>query len=198
VAACGTLSESIRQAELDLLAHATLVLTDGPSLYEARREQHPGVVSLPRRRCPATRRTTCIPAARRRSMRAPCRARRRGRGSVSSAWSTSASTPELLVELADAHPAWSLVMAGPVAGIDDAALPRRPNIHWLSLQPYARLPYLLAGWDLCLMPLQGERLDALHQFHQDAGIHGRRQTRGKYAAARGRQARRLDAVSCFA
>jgi len=58
----------------------------------------------------------------------------------------------LLATLADAHPQWQLVMVGPVAKIDPGSLPQRRNIHWLGLQPYDRLPYLLAGWDLCLMP----------------------------------------------
>lgn len=43
-------------------------------------------------------------------------------------------------------------MVGPVAKIDPAALPKRENIHWLGHQPYARLPYLVRDWDVCLMP----------------------------------------------
>jgi len=58
----------------------------------------------------------------------------------------------LLTSLADSHPAWSVVLAGPVVGIDPAALPRRPNLHWLGPQPADRLPHLLAEWDLCLLP----------------------------------------------
>ena len=33
-----------------------------------------------------------------------------------------------------------------------SALPRRANLHWLGQQPYALLPQLVAGWDVCLMP----------------------------------------------
>jgi glycosyltransferase involved in cell wall biosynthesis len=36
--------------------------------------------------------------------------------------------------------------------IDPAALPRHPNIRWLGQQPYDFLPYLIADWDICLMP----------------------------------------------
>lgn len=43
-------------------------------------------------------------------------------------------------------------MVGPVVKIHPASLPQRPNVHWLRMQPYARLPYLLAGWDVWLMP----------------------------------------------
>jgi glycosyltransferase involved in cell wall biosynthesis len=59
---------------------------------------------------------------------------------------------ELVARIADADPAWQLVMVGPVVKIDPAALPRRPNLHWLGQQDYELLPQLVAGWDVCLMP----------------------------------------------
>jgi glycosyltransferase involved in cell wall biosynthesis len=58
----------------------------------------------------------------------------------------------LLAHLADARPAWQLVMVGPVVGIERDDLPQRHNIHWLGMQPYARLPHLMQQWSLCLMP----------------------------------------------
>jgi glycosyltransferase involved in cell wall biosynthesis len=58
----------------------------------------------------------------------------------------------LIEAVAEARPEWQLVMAGPVVKIDPETLPRRPNIHWLGMQPYERLPYLVAAWDVCLMP----------------------------------------------
>jgi protoporphyrinogen oxidase len=60
--------------------------------------------------------------------------------------------PELVGAVADAHPEWQIVLAGPVVKIDEERLPRRPNIHYLGQQPYSALPDLLAGWDVCLMP----------------------------------------------
>jgi glycosyltransferase involved in cell wall biosynthesis len=59
---------------------------------------------------------------------------------------------ELLVALADACPGWSLVMIGPVLKVDEQGLPRRPNLHWLGQRPYADLPALCKGFDVCLMP----------------------------------------------
>nr|HET7858698.1 glycosyltransferase [Caldimonas sp.] len=59
---------------------------------------------------------------------------------------------DLVARVADADPAWQVVMVGPVAKIDPQALPRRANLHWLGQQPYALLPQLVAGWDVCLMP----------------------------------------------
>jgi glycosyltransferase involved in cell wall biosynthesis len=58
----------------------------------------------------------------------------------------------LLAALADAHPAWRLVLVGPVVKIDPAALPRRANIHYTGQRRYDELPAYLAGWDECLLP----------------------------------------------
>ena len=59
---------------------------------------------------------------------------------------------ELLARLAEAHPDWSVVMLGPVLKVEAKALPRRPNLHWLGLRPYAELPAFCKGFDLALMP----------------------------------------------
>ncbi len=58
----------------------------------------------------------------------------------------------LLDAVAAARPEWQLVMVGPTAKIDPATLPRRLNLHWLGMKPYAELPVYLAGWDAGLMP----------------------------------------------
>jgi glycosyltransferase involved in cell wall biosynthesis len=58
----------------------------------------------------------------------------------------------LLKRLAESNPGWSVVMVGPVAKVDEALLPRRPNLHWLGQRTYAELPSLCKGFDLCLMP----------------------------------------------
>lgn len=59
---------------------------------------------------------------------------------------------DLLARLADANPAWSVAMVGPFAKIDPARLPQRPNLHWLGGRPYAELPALTKGMDVCMMP----------------------------------------------
>ena len=58
----------------------------------------------------------------------------------------------LIEALADDYPGGSVVMAGPLAKVDRSELPERPNIHWLGQQPYERLPALVKGFDVCLMP----------------------------------------------
>jgi glycosyltransferase involved in cell wall biosynthesis len=59
---------------------------------------------------------------------------------------------QLLADLADAHPAWNVAIVGPVAKVDPAAFPRRPNLHFLGGKTYGQLPAYAAGFDVCLMP----------------------------------------------
>ena len=59
----------------------------------------------------------------------------------------------LIAALAEALPDWEIRMIGPVIGkIDASALPRAENIAYTGKQPYERLPELLGGLDVALMP----------------------------------------------
>jgi glycosyltransferase involved in cell wall biosynthesis len=58
----------------------------------------------------------------------------------------------LLAAAADLRPAWSWVVVGPVLKIEEAALPRRPNIHYLGKQSYQDLPAFLKGFDVAMLP----------------------------------------------
>lgn len=146
------------QRESLLLKQAALVLTGGPSLFEARRDQNAQVICLPSavdaaHYAPDGLLAESTPARQAQLLQGSLPRPRLGFfGVIDERIDT-----ELVAQLADAHPEWSLVMVGPVVKIDAAALPQRPNIHWLGMQPYAQLPYLLAGWDLCLMPFAMSR-----------------------------------------
>jgi hypothetical protein len=59
---------------------------------------------------------------------------------------------DLLTQLADADPAWSIAMVGPFAKISAAELPHRPNLFWLGRREYAELPAITKGFAVCLMP----------------------------------------------
>jgi UDP-galactopyranose mutase len=59
---------------------------------------------------------------------------------------------DLLDGLAAARPEVQLVLLGPVKKIDDADLPRRPNLHYLGQKQYRDLPAYVKGFDVCLMP----------------------------------------------
>jgi glycosyltransferase involved in cell wall biosynthesis len=143
----------LKQRESALLKEAAEVFTGGPSLYESRRDLHAHV--------------HCFPSAVDAAHFSPDNLDPRSDHAQQAAV-LQGGLPrpllgffgviderldiELVATLADCHPEWSLVMVGPVVKIDPRTLPQRANIHWLGMQPYERLPYLLAGWDLCLMP----------------------------------------------
>ena len=146
-------SQQFRQRESALLKEAAHVFTGGPSLYESRRALHPSVHCFPSAVDAAHFSPTGLQSD---SEHARCAAALQGAlphprlgffGVINERLDMA-----LLAAMADHHPEWSLIMVGPVVKIDPQTLPQRNNIHWLGVQPYDRLPYLLAGWDLCLMP----------------------------------------------
>ena len=59
---------------------------------------------------------------------------------------------QLIADLADANPAWNVVMVGPTAKVDPADLPQRPNLHWMGGREYTQLPTYTKAFDVCLMP----------------------------------------------
>jgi UDP-galactopyranose mutase len=147
------MGEAEHHHEATLLRRADLVFTAGPTLYEAQRHRHPRVHCLPNavdaaHFAPSGLDPDDLQADLAASLQAALQRPRLGFFGVIDERIDLA----LLAGVADARPAWQIVMAGPVAGIDPATLPQRPNIHWLGLQPHARLPHLLAGWDAALLP----------------------------------------------
>jgi len=143
----------MREREAALLERADLVATGGPRLYAAKRDANPNVL--------------CLPSAVDAHHYATHRAQADGAG-MAHASELQGRIPaprlgffgviderldlDLVAALADADPEWQVVMVGPVVKIDAETLPRRINLHWLGQQPYAVLPQLVAGWDICLMP----------------------------------------------
>jgi glycosyltransferase involved in cell wall biosynthesis len=142
----------MRQRETALLKSADLVLTGGPRLYEAKRDSNPNVVCLPSavdaNHYSTARATGDTGAMQRAGALQPSGGPRLGFFGVID----ERLDLGLVARLADADPGWQIVMVGPVVKIDPTALPRRANLHWLGQQPYAILPQLVAGWDVCLMP----------------------------------------------
>jgi glycosyltransferase involved in cell wall biosynthesis len=133
--------------EDELLRHCELVFTGGRSLYEAKRDRHRNIHAFP-----SSVDTAHFGRAR--------------SGGDDPAEQASLAHPrlgffgviderfdaELVAGIADLRPQWQLVMLGPVAKIDPASLPQRPNLHWLGMQRYDALPAFLAHWDVGLMP----------------------------------------------
>lgn len=131
------------QRERDLLQLADLVMTGGPSLCEAKRSRHDDV--------------HCFPSAVDAAHFAPVAGRcddsdiAHPRLGFYGVIDERLDLP-LIAALAAAEPGWQIVMAGPVVNIDPARLPLAANIHWLGQVPYAALPALVQGWQVCLMP----------------------------------------------
>jgi glycosyltransferase involved in cell wall biosynthesis len=143
----------LHRREAALLQLAALVFTGGPALYEAKRRLHPQVVCLPsaveaEHYAPAALAGRPFEAAEAEALQAALPGPRLGWFGVIDERMDLA----LLRGLAAVRPDWQFVMVGPVCKVDPATLPRGPNLHWLGQQPYARLPHLAAGWEVCLMP----------------------------------------------
>ncbi|HEV2148090.1 MAG TPA: glycosyltransferase family 1 protein [Longimicrobiaceae bacterium] len=133
--------------EAELLRRADLVFTGGQSLYEAKRDRHPGVHLFP-----SSIDAAHFARARNGAPDLPAQAAlphpRLGFFGVID----ERMDLELLAGVADARPDWQLVMVGPVVKIDAADLPRRPNLHFPGGADYAELPAWIAGWDVALIP----------------------------------------------
>jgi hypothetical protein len=59
---------------------------------------------------------------------------------------------DLVGKMAGLKPEWNFVFIGPVVKIEESALPRNKNIHYLGMKDYKQLPTYISGWDLCIMP----------------------------------------------
>lgn len=143
----------MRAREAQLLRQAHLVLTGGPGLYEVKRRAHANVHCLP----------SSVDAA---HYTASAQRRRGPQWQAGAALQRRLPHPrlgffgviderldlDLLAALAQRRPQWQLIMVGPLCKRDESELPRAPNLHWLGQQPYARLPALVHGWDVCLLP----------------------------------------------
>jgi glycosyltransferase involved in cell wall biosynthesis len=133
--------------ERRLFEIADVVFTGGHTLYESKRTAHPNVHAFP----------SSVDVAH------FARARR-----AAGEPADQASIPhprigffgvidermdyELLRSVAAARPDWHLVLIGPTAKIDPAALPTAANIHYLGARGYAALPDYIAGWDVAMLP----------------------------------------------
>jgi UDP-galactopyranose mutase len=120
-------SPLLGQREKLLLARADVVFTGGHSLYEYKRDVHHNIHPFPSSVDVAhfaqARESVADPAD-----QAEIPHPRVGFcGVIDERMNT-----ELVAELADARPDLHMVMIGPVAKIDAAALPRRANIPWLG------------------------------------------------------------------
>lgn len=133
--------------ERELLEAADLVLTGGFSLYEAKRAFHHNIHPFPSSVDRAHFERACAGGEAPHDQRDLPGPRLGFYGVIDERMDL-----DLVAEIADQRPDWSLVFVGPVVKIDPADLPKRSNIHYLGGKTYAELPGYLAGWDVALMP----------------------------------------------
>ncbi|HEX8556740.1 MAG TPA: glycosyltransferase family 1 protein, partial [Pyrinomonadaceae bacterium] len=136
----------LRAREEELFRRADLVFTGGQSLYEVKRGRHPHVYAFPsgidREHFGRARVVSQDPE----DQKAIPHPRLGFFGVVDERFDL-----ELLRGLAAARPDWQYVIIGPVVKIDEAALPRAANIHYLGGKSYKELPAYLAGWDVATL-----------------------------------------------
>jgi UDP-galactopyranose mutase len=137
----------LRAREAELMRLAGLVLTGGQSLFEAKRHQHSNIHPFPSSVDVAhfaqARRVTTDPP----DQVAIPHPRLGFFGVIDERMDLA-----LVDGVAAARPDWHFVLIGPVVKIDPAALPRRPNIHYLGPKQYDELPHYVAGWDVATLP----------------------------------------------
>ena len=138
---------ALRDLDAELMRRASLVLTGGQSLYEARRHSHANIHAFPSsvdvHHFAQARRIETDPL----DQATIPRPRLGFFGVIDERMDLA-----LLEGVAVARPDWQLVLVGPVVKIDPTTLPQRPNIHYLGSRTYEELPSYIAGWDVALLP----------------------------------------------
>lgn len=134
-------------AEARMFTKADLVYTGGQSLYEAKRDRHPRVFCFP-----SSIDATHFGRARA-DLADPADQAGIGRPRIGFFGVIDERMDlDLVAAMAAALPRVQFVMLGPVVKIDEAALPRAYNIHWLGAKSYADLPAYMSNWDAGWMP----------------------------------------------
>ena len=133
--------------ERRLFEMADVVFTGGRSLFEAKRSQHSNIHAFP---------SSIDPDHFSRAMQIDDeideqknigRPRVGFAGVIDERFDT-----DLLREVATQRPDLNLILVGPVVKISEDALPQGENIFYLGGQDYSRLPEIMAGWDVAMMP----------------------------------------------
>jgi glycosyltransferase involved in cell wall biosynthesis len=125
-----------------LLAEADVVFTGGPSLHRSVRRQRRSAVHLFR---------SGVETAHYAASRSHRRPHTRPVAGYVGVLDERLDL-DLVADLAARLPDWTIRMVGPVAKIGESVLPRAENIEYLGMTPYERLPWVMSGLDVALMP----------------------------------------------
>ncbi len=139
--------QAMKDRENELFRKADLVFTGGYSLYEAKKHKHPDVHPFPSSidvdHFYQARLYNVDPA----DQKAIPHPRIGYFGVIDERMDLA-----LLEEVALRKPQWHLVLLGPVAKISTDVLPKLPNIHYLGMKSYDKLPSYISGWDIAMVP----------------------------------------------
>ncbi len=135
----------LRMREARLLSEVDLVFTGGPTLYRQRRDMHPSVHCFP---------SGVEPAHFASAKASPHEGLAHQRHPILGYYGVidERLDLDLLAEIADLRPGWTIALIGPVAKIDESTIPVRSNIVRFGQQAYDDLPGFLACFDVALMP----------------------------------------------
>jgi glycosyltransferase involved in cell wall biosynthesis len=135
-------TSAMRRLQGELLERADLVLTGGRSLFAGVADRAPGRAFL----FPSGVEPEHYAAARR--LRRPRPRPVAGYVGVID----ERVDLGLVAGLAERLPDWDVELVGPFAKIKPASAPQAPNLRYPGMQPYERLPAVMAGFDVALMP----------------------------------------------
>lgn len=132
--------------EKELLKKADVVFTGGQSIYEAKKDAHHNIYSMPssidKHHFGQARKIKEDPADQK-NIPHP---RFGFFGVIDERFDI-----ELIDAVAKARPEWQFILLGPVVKIDPATLPKYDNIHYLGGKKYDELPNYIAGWDIAMV-----------------------------------------------
>lgn len=137
----------LKGLEETLYDRADVVFTGGASLFEAKKRFHSNTYLFP-----SSIDKLHFAKARCRSLEPADQARLSGPKIGFYGVIDERFDIELIRDIAQARPAWNIVLIGPVVKIDPALLPKNKNIHYLGARSYDELPHYLSGWDVAMIP----------------------------------------------
>ncbi len=139
--------EELPGLEKKLMNRADLVFTGGHSLYEAKKNQHNNIFPFP-----SSIEKEHFGKARKQCLDPIDQIHINGRKIGFFGVIDERFDIDLIKGIAEQRPDWQLILIGPVIKIDEATLPKCPNIHYLGQKSYDELPAYLSGWDAALIP----------------------------------------------
>lgn len=138
--------EVLPEREARLFERADLVFAGSPALYDAKKHRHPDMHLFPSG-------VESVHFSAGRDLPAPPELLNAPRPVVGFYGVIDERLDVgLLRAAAELRPRWTWAMVGPVLKVDEASLPRRPNIIYTGMRRYEELPAYLNAFDVTMIP----------------------------------------------